>query len=73
MDSTEQFLMGDTWTNKLTQTAVFHEKDGKTQLELRLVYQNKQDRDGHLGAGMEGGMNDAHARLDELVQELARG
>lgn len=43
------------------------EKNGKTTFENRLVYQSKADRDGHLGSGMEVGMNESMDRLEQLV------
>ena len=39
---------------------------------VRLIYAAKEHRDGHLGAGMEHGMHESHARLDALLAELVR-
>jgi uncharacterized protein YndB with AHSA1/START domain len=43
------------------------ERNGRTIFRNRLSYQSKADRDGHLGSGMERGMNEALDRLDALV------
>lgn len=69
---TEAYLLGDAWTNDVVNDVTLGERDGKTLLTVRLVYQSKADRDGHLGSGMEDGMHEAHARLDALLEELAR-
>jgi hypothetical protein len=34
-------------------------------------YQSVEDRDGMIANGMEGGMNESYARLDDLVARLA--
>ncbi len=67
----EQFLLGDTWTNDVINYVTMDEKDGKTLLTVRLVYKTREDRDGHLGAGMEEGMAESHQRLDELLATMA--
>jgi len=46
----------------------------RTQMTVVSVFQSVADRDGMLQAGMEAGMNDSYARLDELLarsKELA--
>ena len=40
---------------------------GRTQLTTQAVYQSVADRDGHLQSGMERGVNDSYARLDDLL------
>lgn len=67
---TEAFLMGDTWTNDAVNTVSMVEHDGKTSVTIGIEYASKADRDGHMGAGMETGMAQAHARLDALLAEL---
>jgi uncharacterized protein YndB with AHSA1/START domain len=53
-------------------TATFDERDGKTYLTSHLRYKSKEDRDGHVNSGMEGGMQQTYQRLDEhLAQQLA--
>jgi uncharacterized protein YndB with AHSA1/START domain len=70
MISTEAFLLGDAWTNESVNHVSFEERDGKTHVTNRVVYASKADRDGHLGAGMEGGMNETFERFDELLASL---
>ena len=70
---TEQFLMGDTWTNELVNDITIADlADQRAKVTIRLLYQTKADRDGHLGSGMEAGMNPAHERLDALLAEMLR-
>lgn len=53
------------------ETARFEALPGnRTKLVVQSVFQSVADRDGMIQAGMEYGVNDSHARLDEL---LARG
>jgi len=52
-------------------TATLEERDGKTTLTAHLLYQAKEHRDGHLQSGMEGGMQETHERLDELLEQMA--
>jgi len=66
----EAFLLGDTWTNDVMHQLTLDETDGKTLLTMRLTYVSKEDRDGHLGAGMEVGMAESHERLDELLATM---
>jgi uncharacterized protein YndB with AHSA1/START domain len=47
------------------------ERDGRTTVRIHAVYQSVADRDGLVASGMEGGMNEGYARLDELVARLA--
>ena len=35
------------------------------------IFHTTEERDGMLGSGMEGGMNETYARLDELLERLA--
>jgi uncharacterized protein YndB with AHSA1/START domain len=47
----------------------FIEKDGRTHLEILVEHRTKANRDGQLQSGMEDGMQDALALLEELVHE----
>jgi uncharacterized protein YndB with AHSA1/START domain len=47
------------------------ERAGRTTLRIHAVYQSVEDRDGLIASGMEGGMNEGYARLDDLVARLA--
>lgn len=70
MVSTEQYLLGEMWTNALVNNVTMIEHDGKTDVTNRVVYASQADRDGHLGAGMERGMGETFDRLDEFLQTL---
>jgi uncharacterized protein YndB with AHSA1/START domain len=46
------------------------ERKERTLFSNLLTYKSKADRDGHLGSGMEGGMNESFDRLDALVSRM---
>ncbi|HLH23947.1 MAG TPA: SRPBCC family protein [Chloroflexota bacterium] len=50
-------------------TVTLDEHDGQTTLRSHLLYQSREDRDGHLRAGMEPGMRESFARLAELLAD----
>ncbi len=52
------------------ETAEFEDLDGRTKVTTTSIFHTHEERDGMLGSGMERGMNETYARLDEL---LARG
>lgn len=47
------------------------EASGRTTFTNTIDYRSKADRDGHIGAGMEGGMNETFDRLVALLTTLA--
>ena len=52
------------------ETARFEVLPGhRTRLTIQSVFQSVEDRDGMLQSGMEEGMNDSYARLDELLEK----
>ena len=51
-------------------TTTFPEQGNQTTIHVHLLYQSQADRDGHVGAGMERGMNETYDRLDEHLQTL---
>ena len=62
------------WTNEESDdgsvtTVTFEEKDGKTLLVMHELYPSKEALDGAI-AGMEGGMPETFAQLDELLVTL---
>jgi uncharacterized protein YndB with AHSA1/START domain len=62
------------WTNEESEdgavtTVTFEEKDGKTLLVLHEIYPTKQALDTSI-AGMEGGMPEQFAQLDDLLVTL---
>ena len=52
------------------ETLELTEVDGKTTITTTTLHKTVENRDGHLGSGMEAGMTEGYARLDELLAEL---
>jgi uncharacterized protein YndB with AHSA1/START domain len=52
------------------QTATFEGRGGKTNVRINAIYQSVEDRDGMVASGMEQGVNEGYAKLDELLQRL---
>jgi uncharacterized protein YndB with AHSA1/START domain len=52
-------------------TAIFEERDGKTYFTNTSVFDTKEERDGMLNSGMEGGAAESYDRLDELLATLS--
>jgi uncharacterized protein YndB with AHSA1/START domain len=52
------------------ETATFDDLGDRTKVTTISLFHTTEERDGMLASGMEGGMNETYARLDEL---LARG
>ena len=44
--------------------------DGRTKLVSTMLFHTTLERDGMLGSGMEGGMNESHAALDLVLAEM---
>jgi len=64
------------WTNEESDdgavtTVTFEEKDGRTRLVMHEIYPSKEALDASI-AGMEGGMPETFAQLDELLVTLQR-
>ena len=55
------------------ETLTLDEKDGKTTVSTLTVHKTIHGRDGHLAHGMEAGMTEGYARLDELLVSLLGG
>ncbi len=56
------------------ETLLLEEHDGKTTITTTTVHTTVEGRDGHLAnGGMEAGMTDGYARLDELLASLLSG
>jgi len=64
-------LPGMGWTPEATVTLTLEEIDGKTRMTSRVLHQSVEMRDGHLGSGMEVGMQETFNRLAELLAELS--
>jgi uncharacterized protein YndB with AHSA1/START domain len=55
------------------ETAVFEDLGDRTKVTTTSVFHTTEERDGMLGSGMEGGMNETYQRLDEVLARLAAG
>jgi uncharacterized protein YndB with AHSA1/START domain len=53
------------------ETAEFEDLGDRTRVVTRSLFHTTEERDGMLGSGMEGGMNETYARLDELLERVA--
>ena len=53
------------------ETAVFEDLGDRTKVTTTSLFHTTEERDGMLGSGMEGGMQETYARLDELLARLA--
>ncbi len=53
------------------ETAVFEDLGDRTKVTTTSLFYTTEERDGMLGSGMEGGLNETYARLDELLAKLA--
>ncbi len=56
-------------TNYMTLT----EEDGVTTMDVLVVHPNRESRDGHIGSGMECGMQVSLNRIDEILAALQEG
>ena len=53
------------------ETATFEDLgDGRTKVTTVSLFHTPEERDGMLGSGMEGGLNETYERLDELLARL---
>ena len=52
------------------ETLQLDENDGKTTITTTTLHKTVESRDGHVGCGMEAGMTEGYARLDELLADL---
>lgn len=53
------------------ETATFEELGDRTKVTTTSLFHTTEERDGMLESGMERGMNETYARLDELLARLA--
>ncbi|TMC53238.1 MAG: hypothetical protein E6J19_15485 [Chloroflexi bacterium] len=53
-------------------TVRLDERDGRTYLSLRSVYQSKEDRDAVIASGMEWGARLSYLQLDEVIASLGK-
>ena len=52
------------------ETAEFEDLGDRTRVVTTSTFHTTEERDGMLGSGMEGGMNETYQRLDELLARL---
>jgi uncharacterized protein YndB with AHSA1/START domain len=52
------------------ETAQFEDLGDRTRVVTTSIFHTVEERDGMLGSGMEGGMNETFQRLDELLASL---
>jgi len=67
---TEQYLAPGFTSNEALVTVLFAEHDGMTTLTSTVLHRSKEDRDGHLGSGMEKGAAEVYDRLAEHLATL---
>ena len=53
------------------ETATFEDLGERTKVVTTSIFHTSEERDGMLASGMEGGMNETYARLDDLLARLA--
>lgn len=53
-------------------TMVLTERDGVTTLAATVRHASKENRDGHVASGMEGGMQVALDRLEDIIDSVTR-
>jgi uncharacterized protein YndB with AHSA1/START domain len=54
------------------ETLQLDERDGQTTITTTTLHKTVENRDGHMGSGLEAGMTEGYARLDELLAELQK-
>jgi uncharacterized protein YndB with AHSA1/START domain len=52
-------------------TLTFEESDGMTTMTEHFLHPSRENRDGHLKSGIETGLRETFARLDELLASMA--
>jgi uncharacterized protein YndB with AHSA1/START domain len=52
------------------ETLLLEDAGGRTRMTAQSVFQSVEDRDGMIASGMESGVREGFARLDELLKEL---
>ena len=52
------------------ETATFEDLGDRTRVVTTSIFHTREERDGMLASGMEGGMNETYQRLDALLERL---
>ena len=53
------------------ETATFEDRGDRTKVTTTSIFHTAEERDGMLASGMERGLNETYARLDEVLAALA--
>jgi uncharacterized protein YndB with AHSA1/START domain len=54
------------------ETVTFEDLGGRTRVTTTSLFETTSERDGMLASGMERGLNETYARLDELLERTTR-
>jgi uncharacterized protein YndB with AHSA1/START domain len=52
------------------ETLKLDERNGQTTITTTTVHKTVENRDGHLGSGMEAGMTEGYERLEDLLADM---
>jgi len=52
-------------------TTTFEETDARTRVSIHVQHQNKENRDAHIGSGMEDGLQEALNYLEQVARSLS--
>ncbi len=53
------------------ETMTLEEHGGRTVVTIRVLFKSREQRDGYIASGAEGGMRESYDRLDELLPRIA--
>jgi uncharacterized protein YndB with AHSA1/START domain len=67
MVHTENMEVGGAYLGEMLATVELTEADGKTHLQMTLLFSSKEARDGALASGMETGVAIGYGRLDQIL------
>ena len=52
------------------ETMTLEEHGGRTVVTIRVLFKSREQRDGYIASGAEGGMRESYDRLDELLPRI---
>jgi uncharacterized protein YndB with AHSA1/START domain len=67
---TEGYVTTGFTSDEAITTSTFVEYDGQTTLTITILHKSRENRDMHLGSGMENGAGEAYNRLAELLETM---
>ena len=53
------------------ETMTLEDRDGRTTVTIRVLFKNREQRDGYVASGAEGGMRESYQRLDEQLAKMS--